>query len=88
VSRFGWDTDPPRTSEAATLAMTDDTILSFSFLAICHKKITATFDGGRLPSDGGVMLLALADRRLGLAEKLARVFPDGRDAASCTGWQT
>jgi hypothetical protein len=50
----------------------------FSFPAICRKKITAAFDGGRLTSDAGVMLLALADRRLGLAEKLADVFPDGR----------
>jgi hypothetical protein len=59
--------------------MVDDTILPFSFPAVCRKKITAAFDGGRLTSDGGVMLLALADRRLGLAEKLAAVFPDGRD---------
>jgi hypothetical protein len=59
--------------------MTDDTILPFSFPAVCRKKITAAFDGGRLTSDAGVMLLSLADRRLGLAEKLAAVFPDGRD---------
>src|SRR5258707_14223162 len=43
------------------------------------KKITAAFDGGRLTSNGGVMLLAMAERRLGLAGKLARVFPDRRD---------
>ena len=59
--------------------MIDDTILPFSFPAVCRKKITAAFDGGRLTSNGGVMLLALADRRLGVAEKLAHVFPDGRD---------
>jgi Transposase DDE domain group 1 len=59
--------------------MTDDTILPFSFPAVCRKKITAAFDGGRLTSDAGVMLLALADRRLGLSEKLADVFPDRRD---------
>jgi hypothetical protein len=29
------------------------------------KKITAAFDGGRLTSNGGVMLLAMAERRLG-----------------------
>ena len=38
--------------------MTDDTILPFSFPAVPRKKITAAFDGGRLTSDGGVMLLA------------------------------
>src|SRR5712675_3676948 len=59
--------------------MTDDTILPFSFPAVQAKKITAAFDGGRLTSNGGVMLLAMAERRLGLAEKLARVFPDRRD---------
>ena len=48
--------------------MTDDTILPFSFPAVHTKKITAAFDGGRLTSNGGVMLLAMAERRLGLAD--------------------
>ncbi len=59
--------------------MTDDTILPFSFPAVHAKKVTAAFDGGRLTSNGGVMLLAMAERRLGLAARLARVFPDRRD---------
>src|SRR5712675_1252675 len=59
--------------------MTDDTMLPFSFPAVHAKKITAAFDGGRLTSNGGVMLLAMAERRLGLADNLARVFPDRRD---------
>ena len=59
--------------------MTNDTILPFSFPAVHAKKITAAFDGGRLTSNGGVMLLAMAERRLGLADKLALVFPDRRD---------
>ena len=59
--------------------MTDDTILPFSFPAVQANKVTAAFDGGRLTSNGGVMLLAMAERRLGLADKLARVFPDRRD---------
>jgi hypothetical protein len=48
--------------------MTDDTILPFSFPAVHAKKIAAAFDGGRLTSNGGVMLLAMAERRLGLAD--------------------
>jgi hypothetical protein len=44
--------------------MTDDTLLPFSFPAVMGKKITAAFDGGRMTSDGGVMLLAAAERRL------------------------
>ena len=59
--------------------MTDDNLLSFSFPAVQRRKITAAFDGGRVSSDGGVMLLAQAERRLGIAGQLARVIPDGRD---------
>src|SRR3974390_346224 len=59
--------------------MIDDTILPFWFPAVQAKKVTAAFDGGRLTSNGGVMLLAMAGRRLGLAGKLGRVFPDRRD---------
>ena len=35
------------------------------------QEVTAGFDGGRLSSDGGVMLLAQAARRMRIAEKLA-----------------
>jgi hypothetical protein len=59
--------------------MTDDNLLPFCFPAVRRKKITAAFDGGRISSDGGVMLLAQADRRLGIAERLARAIPDARD---------
>ncbi len=59
--------------------MTDDTTLPFWFPAVRGKKLTAAFDGGRLSSDGGVMLLAEAARRMGIAGKLAAVIPDRRD---------
>jgi hypothetical protein len=61
--------------------MTDDNLLPFCFPAVHRKKITAAFDGGRISSDGGVMLLAQAERRLGIADQLARVIPDERDAS-------
>ena len=61
--------------------MTDDNLLPFAFPSVARKKVTADFDGGRLTSDGGVMLLSMADRRLGVAERLARCFPDRRDPA-------
>ena len=51
--------------------MDDDTTELFSFPAVGRKKLTAAFDGGRLTSDGGVMLLAAAERRLGLCDRLA-----------------
>ena len=59
--------------------MSNDNLLPFSFPAVQRKKITAAFDGGRITSDGGVMLLAQAERRLGIAERLAQVIPDRRD---------
>ena len=40
--------------------MHDDTIETFGFPAVGRKKVTAAFDGGRITSDGGVMLLAAA----------------------------
>jgi hypothetical protein len=64
--------------------MTDTTILPFSFPAVARKKVTADFDGGRLTSDGGVMLLAMAERRLGIADRLARAFPDRRNPSRIT----
>src|SRR3954470_6534294 len=60
--------------------MMDDT-LPFSFPAVSRKKVVAAFDGGRISSDGGVMLLAAAERRLGIADKIAAVIPDPRDPA-------
>jgi hypothetical protein len=63
----------------ATAAMIDDTISLASFPTVQGKKITAAFDGGRITSDGGVMLLSMAERRLGVAERLARCIPDRRD---------
>ena len=53
--------------------MAPTTTLPFCFPAVSRKKITAAFDGGRLTSDGGVLLLALAERRLGIAQRLARL---------------
>ena len=38
----------------------------------------AAFDGGRLTSDAGVLLLAEIERRLGIAERLARCIEDPR----------
>jgi hypothetical protein len=64
--------------------MTEDTLPSFAFPAVGRKKITAAFDGGRITSDGGVVLLAAAERRLGLAEKLAAAIRDPRHPGRVT----
>ena len=59
--------------------MTEDTLLPFDLPAVRRKKVTADFDGGLISSDGGVVLLREAERRLGLAETLAGCIRDWRD---------
>jgi hypothetical protein len=50
-----------------------------TFPSFDRRKIEAGFTGGEVSSDGGVMLLREADRRLGLLEALDAVLPDPRD---------
>src|SRR5947207_9855803 len=69
---------------AATAAMTDDSQLTFSMPTVSRKKVTAAFDGGRLSSDAGVMLLALAERRRKVADTLAAHIADRRDRLHIT----
>jgi len=59
--------------------MIDNSLLPFSLPSVARKKITAAFDGGRISSDGGVMLLGLAERRMGIADRLAAAITDRRD---------
>jgi hypothetical protein len=59
----------------------EDTILPFALPTVGRKKVVAAFDGGRLTSDGGVVLLSLAEQRLKVAERLAAAIADHRDPA-------
>jgi len=76
---MGVETIPRASRLTATPAMTDDSQLSFNLPSVSRKKVTAAFDGGRLSSDSGVMLLALADRRRAVADTLAALIADRRD---------
>lgn len=51
----------------------------FPFQALGSRQVVASFDGGRLSSDGGVLLLRSLDQSLGLTRKLAGCFLDRRD---------
>ena len=62
-----------------TPAKYEDSAFRMSFPAIGRKKITAAFDGGRLTSDGGVLLLAQAERAMGICQQLAGCIADPRD---------
>lgn len=68
----------------ATPAENDDSATDFSFPAIGRKKVTAAFDGGRLTSDGGVLLLAQAERTMGICRKLGTCIADPRDPSRVT----
>jgi hypothetical protein len=59
--------------------MIQDTLPSLDCPAVRRKNVTAGYDGGRLTSDGGVMLLAGAERRRDIANKLAALIADPRD---------
>lgn len=53
--------------------------LLFEFPSFDRRKIEASFSGGAVSSDGGLMLLRQADRRLGLCRALDAVIADPRD---------
>jgi hypothetical protein len=62
----------------------DDSLLPFILPSIGKKKVSAAFDAGQISSDGGVLLLAGADKRLGLIDRLAALIPDHRDPTLIT----
>jgi len=64
--------------------MVDDNDLLFDLPSVSRKKVSAAFDGGRITSDGGVMLLAQADRRIGIVDRIAGLIGDPRDPALVT----
>ena len=49
------------------------------FQDLGSRKVVANFDGGKLSSDGGALLLRQIDRGLGLSRSLARCFVDLRN---------
>jgi hypothetical protein len=64
--------------------MPEDTPPPFSFPPVGRKPLTAAFDGGRITSDGGVLLLGVVERQLGIAQKLAQLIADPRNQAFVT----
>jgi hypothetical protein len=58
--------------------MADDAPFLPGLSPIAGKLVQVAFDAGRLTSDGGVLVLAEIERRLGIAERLARCIEDPR----------
>lgn len=50
------------------------------FEGVCRKPVHAQFDYAHASSDGGAIVLAAADRRIGLIDRLAARLDDPRDA--------
>jgi hypothetical protein len=60
--------------------MADDAPFLPGLSPVAGKPVQVTFDAGRLTSDGGVLMLAEIERKLGIAERLARCIEDPRAA--------
>ncbi len=52
---------------------------SMNFGRLGRRVIEANFQGGAISSDGGLVLLRQADRRIGLSKAVADVLHDPRD---------
>ncbi|XOV86987.1 MAG: transposase [Pseudomonadota bacterium] len=52
------------------------------FHAIVRREVVGRFDGGRITSDGGGVLLREVDQRLGLLDRLGACFVDHRNPNS------
>jgi hypothetical protein len=53
----------------------------FEFARVEGRAVIASFDGGRITSDAGALLLGATDRVLNLTRRLGACFKDGRDPA-------
>jgi Transposase DDE domain group 1 len=69
--------DHPKATEFAP-AMGEDTGILPGVPAVAGKPVHVAFDGGRLTSDAGILLLAAIEQRLKIADRLAACIEDLR----------
>lgn len=60
--------------------MTECIPSSFAFQSLGNRDVVAAFDGGRITSDAGALLLREVDVRFGFLDSFAACFTDHRDA--------
>jgi hypothetical protein len=76
-----------RHQENLRLTMNETTPYLPGLSPVVGKELLVRFDGGRLSSDGGVLLLREIENGLGLAEVLSSCLKDERDPSSTTHTQ-
>ena len=59
--------------------MTECNSTPIGFAPVGRRQVVADFDGGRLTSDAGVLLLREVDRQIGLIDAINDCLPDPRD---------
>src|SRR5512146_3031716 len=69
--------DQPRPTEFAP-AMDEGTGILPGFPAVAGKPLHVSFDGGRMTSDAGILLLSAVEQRIGIADRLAACIEDPR----------
>jgi hypothetical protein len=52
----------------------------FEFAPVENRAVVASFDGGRITTDAGALLLGAADRVIGLTRRFAACFKDSRNS--------
>src|SRR6266704_1379802 len=69
--------DQPKATEFAP-AMDEGTEILPGLPSVMGKPVHVAFDGGRMTSDAGILLLAAIEQRLGIAERLTDCIEDPR----------
>ena len=70
-------------SATNTLRVTREcTPTQLEFHALGRRNVVGRFDGGRITSDGGGLLLREVDQRIGLLNRMASCFTDYRNPNS------
>jgi hypothetical protein len=59
--------------------MTECNTKAIQFSRVKWRQVTADFDGGRLTTDAGILLLREVDRKIGLIDAINGCLPDPRD---------
>jgi hypothetical protein len=70
-----------KSEKRSSLAMAECNQQCFDFYSVGGRNVDARFDGGRITSDAGALLLREVERRVGVIAGMAACFKDHRDPA-------